>query len=105
MSSRAVTPELLRMMWTFNHLAENVEIKDYEPGSHDPDKWGGGRTRRALWALYLLAFWCLLRFDEVLKIQIQDIEVVSETCIKLTLPYRKTHQFGGGFTILLPLTE
>ena len=29
------------------------------------------------------------------KIQVHDIEIVSPTCIKLTLPFRKTAQDGG----------
>jgi len=47
-------------------------------------------------ASYLIAFTCLLRFDEVLKIQHHHIEVVDEAHghIRLTLPFRKTHQYG-----------
>ncbi|KAK7013482.1 hypothetical protein R3P38DRAFT_3322511 [Favolaschia claudopus] len=51
-------------------------------------EWGGARARRLLALAYILAFLCLLRFDEVLKIQVHDIEW-------LTLPFRKTSQFGG----------
>jgi hypothetical protein len=36
----------------------------------------------------------LLRVDEVLKIEMHHIEFISDTKIKLTLPFRKTHQFG-----------
>ncbi|KAJ7737404.1 hypothetical protein B0H14DRAFT_3117790 [Mycena olivaceomarginata] len=60
-----------------------------------PTDWGGGRARRLLMLAYVLSFLCLLRFDEVLKIQMHDIEWISDTCIKLTLPFRKTNQFGG----------
>ncbi|KAJ7803541.1 DNA breaking-rejoining enzyme [Mycena olivaceomarginata] len=60
-----------------------------------PTDWGGGRARRLLILAYVLSFLCLLRFDEVLKIQMHDIEWISDTCIKLTLPFRKTNQFGG----------
>ena len=52
----------------------------------------------ALQAIYTLAFLCLLRADEVLKIQFEHISFSKEdglSCIKLTLPFRKTHQFGG----------
>lgn len=87
-------------MYDYNHLPEHWDIKDYAPGSRshqaeDPDGWGGGRVRRLLYAAYTIAFLCLLRFDEVLKIQVHDIEVISPTCIKLTLPFRKTDQTGG----------
>jgi hypothetical protein len=50
-----------------------------------------------LQCIYTIAFLCLLRFDEVLRIQLKDIEVVDKFKghIKLTLPFRKTHQYGG----------
>jgi hypothetical protein len=92
--------EMLRRMYDYNHKPEHWDIKDYAPSSRshkaaDPDHWGGGRVRRLLHAAYTIAFLCLLRFDEVLKIQVHDIEIVSSTCIKLTLPFRKTDQTGG----------
>jgi hypothetical protein len=100
MSARAVNPDLLKSLWDFNHLPENWLINPYEPQARSRSrrnlqKWGGGRTRRLLHAIYTIAFWCLLRVDEVLRIQLHDLEVVSSTCIKLTLPFRKTDQFGG----------
>jgi hypothetical protein len=52
-----------------------------------------------LHAAYTLAFLCMLRFDEVLRIEAHHIEVIDLTRetgeIKLTLPFRKTHQTGG----------
>ncbi|KAF9022872.1 hypothetical protein BDZ89DRAFT_912104, partial [Hymenopellis radicata] len=60
----------------------------------------GGRARRALNFAYTLAFMCLLRFDEVLKIQSQDVELIRDESgagkdkIRVTLPWRKTSQFG-----------
>lgn len=94
-------------MYEFNHQPEMWNIKDYAPGStkqapRATHEWGGGRTRRLLWAAYTISFLCLLRFDEVLKIQAHEIEVVSEICIKLTLPFRKTSQFGGEITQSVP---
>jgi hypothetical protein len=84
----------------FNILPENWEIKDYTPGTRhkdDPAKkqWGLGRARRLLTLAYNLAFTCLLRFDEVLKIQAHDITFISKGCIEVRLPFRKTSQFGG----------
>jgi hypothetical protein len=60
-------------------------------------QWGGGRLRLMLQCIYTIAFLCLLRFDEVLRIQLKDIEVIDKEKghIKLTLPFRKTHQYGG----------
>jgi hypothetical protein len=44
----------------------------------------------------MLAFTCLLRFDEVLKIQSHDIHIIQEgNMLEVTLPFRKTNQFGG----------
>jgi hypothetical protein len=47
--------------------------------------------------VYTIAFLCLLRFDEVLKIQAHHLEVIDKGRgeIKLTLPFRKTHKYGG----------
>jgi hypothetical protein len=45
-------------------------------------------------AAYTLAFWCMLRVDEVLKIKMAHVQL-SDTVVRLTLPYRKTHQYGG----------
>ena len=50
-----------------------------------------------LQCIYAIAFLYLLRFDEVLHIELKDIEVIDKTKghIKLILPFRKTHQYGG----------
>ena len=62
--------------------------------------WGGGRACRLLQAAYVLSFLCLLRIDEVLKIEMHHIKFISDTKIKLILPFQKTHQFGGKLVIL-----
>jgi hypothetical protein len=65
--------------------------------------WGGPLTRRALQAIYTIAFICLLRSDEVLKIRHDHIEFVKEDnniqYMVLTLPFRKTHQDGRKFSL------
>ena len=64
-------------------------------------EWGGPTTRLALHAIYTLAFICLLRSDEVLKIRRQDLQLVMEddqtVYMIVTLPFRKTHQDGRAF--------
>jgi hypothetical protein len=55
--------------------------------------------RRGLQAIHTLAFLCLLRSDEVLKIQVDHVEFVKDLdgdieYMVLTLPFRKTHQDG-----------
>src|SRR5204862_4191035 len=59
--------------------------------------WGGARLRLMLQCIYTIAFLCLLRFDEVLKIEAHHLEVIDEATgeIKLILLFRKTHQYGG----------
>ncbi|KAK6989001.1 hypothetical protein R3P38DRAFT_3331736 [Favolaschia claudopus] len=98
-SARAITQETLLKLYMFNNQPEIAKVREYTAGSRKTQKaaheWGGGRARRLLALAYILSFLCLLRFDEVLKIQLHDIEWVSDTCIKLTLPFRKTSQFGG----------
>ena len=66
-------------------------------GPNVETNWGGERLRLMLQCIYTIAFLCLLRFDEVLKIQAHHLEVVDEGRgeIKLTLPFRKTHKHGG----------
>ena len=78
------------------HTAKYSGSNDAKAKSiHD---WGGPTTRRALHAIYTLAFICLLRSDEVLKIRWQDLELVEEddktVYMIVTLPFRKTHQGG-----------
>jgi hypothetical protein len=66
-------------------------------GSTESTEWGGARLRTMLQCIYTIAFLCLLRFDEVLRIQLKDIEIVDKFKghFKLILPFRKTHQYGG----------
>ena len=66
-------------------------------------------TCRALQAIYTIAFICLLRSDEVLKIRREHIEFVKEDnnnqYMVLTLPFRKTHQDGRTFSHVLSLSS
>jgi integrase len=80
----------------YNHLPEHWEIRDDQPnmdkrGIH---KWGGPLARRIALAIYTVMFVCLLRVDEVLKIKMEHI-IFEDKKVTLTLPFRKTHQFGG----------
>lgn len=101
-------------MHQFNRKPENWDIKDYAPGTRrkndtEEKQWGHGRSRRLLTLAYNLAFTCLLRFDEVLKIQSHDITISfgpnSEQCLELRLPFRKTSQFGGACVIYVIYTK
>ena len=92
--------ELLGLLYDFNRKSENWAIRDYTSGTRKKDdkavnQWGLGRARRAVTLAYNLAFTCLLRFDEVLKIQSHDILLLPDGRLKVTLSFRKTSQFGG----------
>ena len=83
-------------------MPENYDIHEYKPGSRQEKpnihQWGGPLHRRAAQAIYIIAFLCLLRVDEVLKIQVEHVEFIRDGDkfqLVLTLPFRKTHQFGG----------
>lgn len=97
-----MTSSLLKKLYDFNFnipvygLGEAPEM----PAGilvHDDHSWGGGRLRLMLQCIYTIAFLCLLRFDEVLKIEAHHLEVMDEATgeVKLTLPFRKTHKYGG----------
>ncbi|KAG2086167.1 uncharacterized protein F5147DRAFT_644670 [Suillus discolor] len=86
--------DILFKLYHHNHLDENWAIQPYQPGERlNSHHWGGGRARRLLQAAYTIAFVCMLRFDEVLKIQVHDFGVF-EKGVTLHLPFRKTHQNG-----------
>ncbi|KIK03877.1 hypothetical protein K443DRAFT_5035 [Laccaria amethystina LaAM-08-1] len=96
-SARAVTLDIIGRLYDFNHRPENWALKQYNPVSRQDTtklhEWGGGLTRRALHAIYTISFLCLLCIDEVLKIRRSHIEFEDHRII-ITLPFRKTHQYG-----------
>jgi len=94
-------------LYDFNHQPEHWEKRDYQPGrrqqkTEDLYQWGGPMVRRLAQAIYTIAFLCLLQIDEALKIQIEHINFDDDK-ITLTLPFRKTHQFGGNQLFSTPL--
>ncbi|KAF8194610.1 hypothetical protein BJ912DRAFT_847728, partial [Pholiota molesta] len=101
-SARAITTDVIRKLYDFNNLPENHEIQPYVPGVRRSKLtssiylWGGPTARRELQAIYTVAFLCLLRSDEVLKICRKHITLDHDKeTITLTLNFRKTHQDGG----------
>jgi hypothetical protein len=75
---------------------EYSEIKDYDRKNPVPgDGWQcGARGRRLLTLAYAIAFTCLLRVDEVLRIEHRHIKLLDANTIEFRLDYRKTSQFG-----------
>lgn len=98
-----MTSTLLKRLYDFNYsfsiyrLGEAPVIEVGYHAVHDDYSWRGGRPRLMLQCIYTIAFLCLLRFDEVLKIEAHHLEVMDEATgeVKLSLPFRKTHKYGG----------
>ena len=86
----------MERLYDYNHLPEYWEICDDQPftDKHSLHNWGGPLARRAALAIFTVMFLCLLRVDEALKIKMEHIAFEDKKVI-LTLPFRKTHQFGG----------
>ncbi|KAF8998884.1 hypothetical protein BDZ89DRAFT_969739, partial [Hymenopellis radicata] len=88
-SARAVTEDTMRELFLRNMQALR---------SPPEDDWCGPLLRMCLQAIYSLSFVCLLRVDEVLKIQAHEISFNEEsdgsTTLELFLSFRKTHQYG-----------
>lgn len=97
MSSRALTFDALCQLRKVNHLQKNWTLTPFAPTRRraSGNMYIGPRARRMLQAVYALAFWCLLRSDEVLNIRMKDLKMVDpeRNIMELTLTHRKTHQF------------
>ncbi|KAH9048067.1 hypothetical protein EDB84DRAFT_1262997 [Lactarius hengduanensis] len=91
-SARVISAATLRKLYHFN---SRVEVRDLrhplvKKSKANCNQWAGQNA----WRLLQLAFSCLLRVDEVLKIQSHDFIGLGEDKLQLTLPFRKTSQFG-----------
>ena len=93
----------MAQLYDFNHQLENWAMQGYQPGSRvkarDLYQWGGPMEQRLALAVYTIAFLCLLHVDEALNIQVEHISMEDDK-VTLTLPFRKTHQFGGELNFL-----
>lgn len=91
--------DILKRLYDFNIAYEDEEGPINRKRRVEEDGvWGGSSVRTMVQLIYILAFLCLLRFDEVLNIQWSWITTDTHNGrhrIKLALPYRKTHQYGG----------
>jgi len=85
----------MEKLYDFNHQAELWEVRKCAPNSQNASLWGGPFHRQLVQAVYPISFLCLLRIDEVLKICREHIRLEENGKVTLTLPFRKTHQFGG----------
>ena len=90
-------------LYDHNHKPENWDIKLYkgtqshaqQQADREKDIWTSPYGRRELQLAYTTAFSCLLRIDELMKIQSHDFRLLDEKTLELTLPFRKTDQCGG----------
>ncbi|KAH9020488.1 DNA breaking-rejoining enzyme [Lactarius hengduanensis] len=95
-SVRAISAATLRKLYHFN---SRVEVRDLrhppvKKSKADCNQWASQNARWLLQLAFTLAFSCLLRVDEVLKIQSHDFIGLGEDKLQLTLPFQKTSQFG-----------
>ncbi|KAJ3970452.1 DNA breaking-rejoining enzyme [Lentinula raphanica] len=99
-SARAISTNLLEELYYFNKSPEFQQVQAYRPSTHKAPKEPLGIMGRTLLTLgYNIAFCGLLRIDELLKIQFQDLKMwedpqTGQSKVTLTLPFRKTSQFG-----------
>ncbi|KAG1814841.1 hypothetical protein EV424DRAFT_1325878 [Suillus variegatus] len=103
-SARAMDEATMKHFWDF---AWATPRKEYGPMSHkwkaeNPAEWAGFVIRMMLLLLYLVSMICLLHYDKALRITWADITFQDTTtfrpadfCVKLELPFRKMHQYGG----------
>ena len=88
----------MEKLYDYNHLPDFWKICDDQPytvmDKRNIHNWGGPLARWVTLAIYTVMFVCLLRVDEALKIKMEHI-AFEDKKVTLTLPFRKTHQFGG----------
>ena len=98
-SARAITSHELARLYEVNQIDPAITGQEFANLTQkDPLRyWGGYKMRKMLQAIYLLAFICLLRAEEVLRIQVEHLRLLDPVkgVVQLTLPFRKTHQHGG----------
>ncbi|KIY67164.1 hypothetical protein CYLTODRAFT_353777 [Cylindrobasidium torrendii FP15055 ss-10] len=94
-SSRAITADDLQRL----HLLNTDPSLKTMPASDPRMRLGGWMVRIMLMALYTICFFCLLRGDEALGLQMQNIDFKKgrdgRQTLWIWLTHRKTNQHGG----------
>ncbi|KAJ3766805.1 DNA breaking-rejoining enzyme, partial [Lentinula raphanica] len=99
-SARAISSDLLADLYYFNMTCPGFQETQPDAESNaDTEPILGTAARTLLTLGYNIAFCGLLPVDELLKIQFHDITTwknpeTGQTKVTLTLPFRKTSQFG-----------
>ncbi|KAJ3530099.1 hypothetical protein NM688_g7757 [Phlebia brevispora] len=115
-SARAIDEHILKKLYDFNMDEERFpkDLNDDAPRKRgkSAEGWVANRSLRLMLTLmYLIAFLCLLRFDEVLRIRWEFIKLEplpgGAFRLKISLPFRKTHQTGeiAPFYLYINLTK
>lgn len=96
MTKLTLIQEQLQALYKYNTRPEFLKPQYYDKNNLIPGeaKIGPG-GRKLLNLAYAIAFTCLLRVDEVLRIEHRHIIVINDEAIEINLDYRKTARFGG----------
>ncbi|KIK05452.1 hypothetical protein K443DRAFT_120460, partial [Laccaria amethystina LaAM-08-1] len=102
--------KIMGALYDHNHKPENWDIKPYkgtqsraqQQEDREKDIWTSAYGRHELQLAYTIAFSCLLRIDELMKIQSHDFRLLDDKTLELTLPFRKTDQCGEIKPFVLP---
>ncbi|KAJ7593475.1 hypothetical protein C8J56DRAFT_756859, partial [Mycena floridula] len=98
-SARAVTADDLRRLYKYNTHPDRYTVKEHNkhnlPKTTSSDWFCGGLRHRMLTLAYGIAFTCLLRVDEVLRMEHHHIKWIDENTLEISLDYCKTSQFGN----------
>jgi len=97
-SLKAITSQKIRELYEYSMRIPFSTRPAPLPRSTDgPRIWGGARQRAMMTLMYAIAFQCLLRFDEVVRIEVRHLRrhhLPEGPKIELTLDFRKIHQTG-----------
>lgn len=101
-SARAITQDIIQKLYDFNCRYSSTHRVEAVPKRGDPGDWGNANTRCMLHFLYLVSFWCLLRYDEALHIEFHQVRLEKGQdgimVLEVSLPFRKTHQLGSMYS-------
>ncbi|KAG1887197.1 hypothetical protein F4604DRAFT_1571212 [Suillus subluteus] len=103
-SARAMDKATMKYLWDFAWATprKEYELTSRKRKAENPAEWAGFVICTMLLLLYLVSMICLLHYDEALQITWADVTFQDTTKlrpadfrVKLKLPFRKTHQYGG----------
>ena len=102
-SACVIDDSTLKAMYEFNTaIPSDIPASRKHNTEVEGFRWGGVELRLMLPVIYIISFLCLLRYDEALRIEWHWIEfsiIDNQHCMKISLPFRKTHQTGGTITV------